>query len=70
MSYLYLMYVKVYPLTNHAFLSFVFNMALLNRAFIHLNNFCFQYERLMITVNNGFAEVIAMNVLEDLRNSV
>lgn len=69
-SFLYLFYVRCYPLASHNTTTAVFITATLNYAVIYLNKFCFQFDRLMVTLNNGLDEVMALTICENLRNSV
>ena len=67
---MYLFYVRCYPLVNHSMTSAALIAATINYAVIYLNKFCFQFDRLMVTLNNGLDEVMALTICENLRNSV
>lgn len=69
-TFIFLFYTKVYPHNNLTVATMAFYTALLNKALMNLNTFCFQYENLMMTTNNGFGELIALNIAENLRESL
>ena len=69
-SFLYAFYAKVYPYNNTLMATIALYSALFNKALIYLNQFCFQYENLILTTNSGFGEVLALNIAENLRDSV
>lgn len=50
--------------------SIAFYGAILKNAIDFLNQFCFQYERLINTTNNGFGEILALQMGENIRESV
>lgn len=69
-TFVYLFYTRVYPHSNLTVATMAFYSAIINKALMNLNTFCFQYENLILTTNNGFGEVIALNLAENLRESL
>ncbi len=69
-SFLFAFYAKVYPYNKTLMTSIAFYGAILKNAIDFLNQFCFQYERLINTTNNGFGEILALQMGENIRESV
>lgn len=66
-SFLYLFYAKVYPFNQHMLPTLAFYGALFNKALLHLNNFSIQHDRLNMTLANGFGEIMALSIVDNLQ---
>lgn len=69
-GFLFLFYAKSYPFGQNLLPAFTLYSAMLNRALWYMNNISFQHERLLMTTQQGFSEVLAMSLNENLRDSV
>lgn len=69
-SFLYLFYAKVYPYNQYLLPTLAYYSAICNKALIYLNNFSIQHDRLMLTLGNGFGELMAISIVDNLQQSV
>ena len=69
-SFLYLFYAKVYPFNQNMLPTLAYYAAIINKALIYLNNFSMQHDRLMLTLGNGFGELMAISIVDNLQQSV
>lgn len=69
-TFLYLFYAKCYPFVDTTLLTMAFHAAMFAKALWFLNNLSFQMERLLLTTEHGLSEVIALSLVDNLRESV
>ena len=69
-SFLYAFYAKVYPYNNTWIATIIFYCAVIDEAINHLNQFCYQYERLITLTNSGFGEPLVSQIIENIRDGV
>jgi len=69
-AFFYLFYAKAYPFAQLFLPTAGLYAATLHRALWYINNLSFQFERLILTTNQGFSEVIALNLLDNMRESI
>ena len=66
-SFIYLFYAKVYPFNQHLLATLAYHSAIFNKGMIYLNNFSIQHDRLMLTLGNGFGELMGISIVDNLQ---
>ena len=57
----------MYPYNNIAIINILYQSSFFYKAIVYLNKLSFRHEQLMMTMNNGFGEILAMTISENLR---
>ena len=60
----------MYPYSDPIVMNFAFATAVFNKATVYLNKFSYQFDQFILTLDNGFGEIMATSIADNLRDNV